>query len=665
MENTLRYSILIVFCIVIGLSPNQLVSQNREQAKLDLLNEKLKTAIEDTNKVNLLQKMSFEYNSLNPELGVEYGNRSLELAKKLGWKKGIAKSYNSIGGNNFALGNFENALDNFKKSLKLNEENKDSIEIAKNLTNLGNIYYNLSNYSLALNYYQDALRIDMKKGQKEGEADNNGNIGNIYSDLKNFESALKYYNKALKIHEANNNRRGIANILGNMGTAYLDSKQYDKALEKFEKALQLWELFGNKFGIATNLGNIANTYHYVSDYKQALTYYEKALLINEEIGNKFGSAAIMGNLGGLFYHLTQDTVINKLKERKSTISLDKDYNLKKSIEFSEKATELAEQIGSKDMLREFYGFLDKAYALRGEYKKAFEYQKSWIELRDSIFSVEKTKEIAKLEAVKQSQINEKEIKLRDLELLRKNEEQYLLILSFGGGAIMLLLIFLQRRKSEKLLLNILPPKIAKRLKNNEKRIADRFENTAIIFLDIVGFTSYSKETDPVKVVSVLNDIFTRFDSLTKEYGLEKIKTIGDCYMAAAGLPEPHPQPILSTAEFALHAKKLMQNYTTKDGHKLHFRIGIDAGPVVAGVIGERKFSYDLWGDAVNTASRMESTGLQNEIQVTENFAKSLAVHKITCVERGEVYIKGKGIIKTYLLKEDYTEKNEMNRGHDE
>lgn len=647
-----------MLCIAIGVFPAYLKSQNRELAKLELLNEKLKTAKDDTNKVSLLQSISFQYNSIDPQLGIKYGKESLGLAQKLDWQTGIAKSYNSIGGNLFALGNFDEALEYFNKSLKLNEESDDKQGIANNLSNIGNIYYNLSNYSVALNYYRKALKIDIELGEKDGEADNNGNIGNIYNDLTNYKSALKYYNKALKIHEANNNRRGIATILSNIGTVYLDSKQYDKALIKFNKSLQMWELFGNKFGIATNLGNIANTYNYISDYKLALAYYEKALAINEELGNKFGSAAIMGNLGGLYFSLAQDSVINKLKAGKNTLDLDKKKNIDKAIHYCERATVLAKEIGSRDMLRKIYEVLDKSYAQRGDFKKAYTYQRDWIELRDSIYSVDKTKEIAKLEAVKQSQINEKEIKLKDSELTRKNNQQYVLIFGFGGGAIMLLLVFFERRKSEKLLLNILPAKIAKRLKNNEKRIADRFENTAIIFLDIVGFTSYSKDTDPVKVVSALNDIFTKFDSLTKEYGLEKIKTIGDCYMAAAGLPEPHPQPILSTAEFALHAQRLMRDYTTKDGYKLYFRIGIDAGPVVAGVIGERKFSYDLWGDAVNTASRMESTGLPNEIQVTENFAKSLAGHKIICEERGEIDIKGKGLIKTYLLKsETFDNKN--------
>lgn len=650
--DTLRILLLIVFLSSYFFSPFLLLSQNREQAKVELLKERLKSATDDTNKVSLLYSISFEYKTIDPELGIKYGYESLELAKKLNWQEGIAKSYNSIGSNLYSIGELGDALGYFEKSLELNKQKKDKKEISKNLSNIGSIYYNLSNYSESLKYYQKALRISIEIGEKEGEADNNGNIGNIYSDLTNYNSALKYYNKALKLYEKTDNRRGIATILGNIGTAYMDSGQYDKALKKFEKALKLWELFGNKFGVAINLGNIANTYNYLLDYKLAMTYYEKALDINQEIGNKFGSAAIMGNLGGLYYHLTQDTTIRRLKESNSNVQLDKSYNLEKSIYFSEKAIEIASEIGSKDMLREFYGYLEKAYALKKNFKKAYIYQRKWIELRDSIFSIQKTKEIAKLEAVKQSQINEKEIKLRDLELIRKSNEQYVLILGFGGGAIMLLLVFFERRKSEKLLLNILPAKIAKRLKKNEKRIADRFENTAIIFLDIVGFTSYSKDTDPVKVVAVLNEIFTRFDSLTKEYGLEKIKTIGDCYMAAAGLPEPHPHPILSTAEFALKAQKLMQDYTTSDGYKLHFRIGIDAGPVVAGVIGERKFSYDLWGDAVNTASRMESTGIANEIQVTENFAKSLSEHSISCIERGEIEVKGKGVIKTYLLKDN-------------
>jgi Amt family ammonium transporter len=196
----------------------------------------------------------------------------------------------------------------------------------------------------------------------------------------------------------------------------------------------------------------------------------------------------------------------------------------------------------------------------------------------------------------------------------------------------------------------MPEKIAKRLKRNEKNIADRFEEVSIIFVDIVGFTSYSRGTQPEEIVSALNDIFTKFDMLSIKHGLEKIKTIGDCYMAVAGLPEPNENHALATARFAIEAKDMMHNYVTPDGQKLLFRIGIETGPVVAGVIGESKFSYDLWGDAVNMASRMESTGLPNEIQVTENFINSIKDSGIKYQLRGEIEIKGKGKILTYLLK---------------
>jgi class 3 adenylate cyclase len=135
-----------------------------------------------------------------------------------------------------------------------------------------------------------------------------------------------------------------------------------------------------------------------------------------------------------------------------------------------------------------------------------------------------------------------------------------------------------------------------------------------------------------------------------KHGLEKIKTIGDCYMAVAGLPEPMKEHAVATAKFALEVKDVMHNYVTPDGRKLQFRIGVDSGPVVAGVIGESKFSYDLWGDAVNMASRMESSGLSNEIQVTENFVNEVKDFGIRYVERGQTEIKGKGTVTTYLLR---------------
>jgi class 3 adenylate cyclase len=195
----------------------------------------------------------------------------------------------------------------------------------------------------------------------------------------------------------------------------------------------------------------------------------------------------------------------------------------------------------------------------------------------------------------------------------------------------------------------MPSVIADRLKQSDKVIADSFSETSILFADIVEFTPLSKNMTPVEVVSLLNDLFSRIDVLVEKYQLEKIKTIGDAYMVAAGVPvrrHDHAEVIVA---FALELQKALVAYNQESGHNLQFRIGINSGPVVAGVIGKLRFLYDLWGDSVNTASRMESHGIPNEIQVTEE-TRNLLAGKYTFEDRGFVDIKGKGPMRTYLLR---------------
>lgn len=206
----------------------------------------------------------------------------------------------------------------------------------------------------------------------------------------------------------------------------------------------------------------------------------------------------------------------------------------------------------------------------------------------------------------------------------------------------------ERRKSERLLLNILPAPIAKRLKEREQAIADSFDDVTVLFADIVGFTPLSESVTPKELVDLLNEIFSSFDELAERHGLEKIKTIGDAYMAAGGLPEPRPGHDRAVAEMALEMRARVAESARRQGHPLEIRIGLHAGPVVAGVIGRSKFVYDLWGDTVNTASRMESSGVPGEIQVTEDIRARLA-EDFVFEERGEIEVKGKGRIRTFLL----------------
>jgi class 3 adenylate cyclase len=209
---------------------------------------------------------------------------------------------------------------------------------------------------------------------------------------------------------------------------------------------------------------------------------------------------------------------------------------------------------------------------------------------------------------------------------------------------------LEQERSERLLRNILPAPIATRLKQREDVIADGFAEVTVLFADLVGFTRRSQRNRPQQVVQFLDELFSAFDQLTRRQGLEKIKTIGDAYMVAGGLPEPRPEHAEAVAELALAIREEVPRHLDPDGQPLAVRIGIDTGPVVAGVIGQDKFSYDLWGDTVNTASRMESSGVPGCIQVTERTYRRLR-DGYRFERRGPIQVKGKGKMVTYFLVE--------------
>jgi class 3 adenylate cyclase len=206
----------------------------------------------------------------------------------------------------------------------------------------------------------------------------------------------------------------------------------------------------------------------------------------------------------------------------------------------------------------------------------------------------------------------------------------------------------EQEKSERLLLNILPGPIAERLKHTPGLIADSFAEVTVLFADIVDFTPQAGSLAPETLVAWLNEVFSAFDLLVEEHGVEKVKTIGDAYMVVAGLPTPRPDHAAAIAELALNMQEALAGITTPDGKPALLRIGINTGPVVAGVVGTKKFLYDLWGDAVNLASRMESQGVAGAIQASEATYLRLCEH-YTWAERGLMPIKGKGELRTYLL----------------
>lgn len=207
---------------------------------------------------------------------------------------------------------------------------------------------------------------------------------------------------------------------------------------------------------------------------------------------------------------------------------------------------------------------------------------------------------------------------------------------------------LEREKSERLLLNLFPESIAARLKQQESNIAESFSKVTVLFGDIVNFTQLSEQISPTQMVNLLNQIFSMFDQLADKHGLEKIKTIGDAYMVVGGIPNPCSDHVEAIAEMALDMQKALAQFSAANNQTFTMRIGISTGPVVAGVIGTKKFIYDLWGDTVNVASRMESHGVPGSIQVTATTYEDLQ-DRYVFEERGTVHVKGKGEMTTYFL----------------
>jgi adenylate cyclase len=220
------------------------------------------------------------------------------------------------------------------------------------------------------------------------------------------------------------------------------------------------------------------------------------------------------------------------------------------------------------------------------------------------------------------------------------------------GFTMLTAFAVQREEAqgrvESLLLNVLPREIAERLKEAPQRIADHFDESSILFADVVDFTPLSSRLEPTEIVGLLDRLFTAFDELADRYGVEKIKTIGDCYMVAAGVPAPRADHAHALASMALEMRERAAECVAEGDHGLRLRIGISSGPVVAGVIGRRRFLYDLWGDTVNMASRMESHGTPGEVQITGSTCELLR-DEFECVPLGRVDVKGKGPVETWRL----------------
>ncbi len=464
---------------------------------------------------------------------------------------------------------------------------------------LGETFRNLSDFTKALQHEEQSLKIWQSLGNEHGVNTVLNSISASYYYLGEYELALQNLQAVTKYFEQVNDAQQTAATLGNLALAYTALGKNDEALQHLERAMQMNKALGNKKFIAINAYSIGGVYLTGKEFQKAKEYLELALELSADMNNAF-SAALFA-LGGLY---------------KEEMNPFKDYQT--ALNYMQRAVKTAEESHDLIGLSHSYFGLAETFVLLHDFENAFKYHKLGYETERKVKSEEAKREATQIDHRRKVENAERD---RQLNLARFQEQ-------------------------EKILLNILPAQIAEQIISGTGKIIQRFDSATVLFADVVGFTKWSEGLSLDEVAETLNHIFNLFDELANEYGVEKIKTIGDAYMCVAGLPEPCDDHAERMAKMALAMnQKIAESYPSGE---IKLRIGIHCGEVIAGVIGKNKYAYDLWGDTVNTASRMESHGVENKIQVSEEFRNQLG-DKFSFEERGEIDVKGKGKMKTWFL----------------
>ena len=599
---------LVILSIECHIGTMSIYAQKEGQVIIDSLMNELPKAKKDTNHVNILTAICFYYYEINPTLGLKYGKEALELAESIHYENGKAHAYGNLACNYLNLSDYPNALKLWTKSLEIHEKLGKSQEVATTFLNMANVYESQGDYSKALELNFNALNMFEKNGGK-GSAVVIGNIGYIYFTMNDNVKALEYYHRSLELYQKEGRKSGIAAMLGYMGEVYGRQSEYSKAIE----------------------------------------YLINARNMNRELGIKLVEAYNIKTIGSVYLQIAKDTV----QKNSAYILFNKKNTLARANAYIDTAIIRFREIGELNTLFRCYQQLSEIKELLGEHTAALESYKKYSNLKDSVFNNEKSKGIS------QTQIKYEQDKL-DIQNQNELQEQKIIRNGFIVGFSIVLLfagVFLVQRnrikkgkhQSDELLLNILPAEVADELKNKGSASAKQFDNVTVLFTDFISFTTVSEQLTPQELVDELHSCFKGFDEIMEKYGIEKIKTIGDAYLAVCGLPQPNEKHAENVVYAAIEIKEFMENRRQTLGEKTFgIRIGLNSGSVVAGIVGVKKFAYDIWGDTVNTAARMEQNSEAGKINISEATYK-IVKDKFSCEYRGEIDAKNKGMMKMYFV----------------
>ncbi len=603
-------------------------------------------SLSDTTAANLLYELSRATWGSNPEMSLDYANQSKELSEQIGFKKGIGNAIYSIGANNWFKGDYLAALDLFKQSLKIHTVIGEKKGIATSNNGIGNIYLQLGNYPEALKYHLASLRMREEIGDKKEIASSYNNIGVIYDKQVNYPEALKNHFASLKIREELGDLKGKSASYNNIGNIYNYQGKHSEALKYHSEALKINLELNDIKGVADAYNNIGNIYENQGEYQKALDNQFAALKLREKMGDKYGIAIACINLGNVY------TRQNKYEDART---------------YLERSVTLSKEIGSLEGLKLSYENLAAIDNVQGKLRLELEHYKLFIMYRDSLLNNENTQKTVQMQMQydfdKKESLTRAEQEKKDVIAQKKAQKQQLVRNAFMGGTVLFLLlagaIFMglrrtaaAKKKSEELLLNILPGEVAEEIKTTGTAKAKSYTMVTVMFTDFKDFTNISEKVSAELLVDEIHACFSGFDSIIQKYKIEKIKTIGDAYLCASGLPVSnytHAVDMINAAfeihEFMINRKKEKE---ARGEIPFELRIGIHTGPVVAGIVGVKKYAYDIWGDTVNVAARMEQNSEAGKINISGS-TYELVKDKFSCTHRGKIKAKNKGEIDMYFV----------------
>jgi adenylate cyclase len=600
--------------------------------------------LNDTTAVNQLLKQAVFFQTVNLDSCYMLSIEALVLSEQLNYQRGIKKACVRLGSVMIAKGNSDSAEAYLLRAKDISKVGGDATSIAGISMLLSYVYQDKGKPTAAFAALYESLAFSQREKNELLITQNYNTLGDLYSTYKDYPKALLFHQKGLQKARVNNFRDEVGTALMGIGGVYYFTHKIEQALAVYIEADSLWKQSGSDVNVAQNLANIALCYADLKQEKKALTYYDQALEAYQKQGMEREEANLYYNMGDMYFGSAQ---------------------FDKAIYYLEKGLVIAQKTGELEKVSMCYELLAKTYAKKGNYNKAYDYHIQYSLLSDSLIDREKVRSISDMQTKYETEIKTREIKvLQGEKEVAKLKASRSLGINFGLGGALLGIIFVafafynqskkkqrlnlelsvEKQKSDDLLLNILPVEIADELKQSGTAKAKQYDHVTVLFTDFVNFTGVSMTMSPTELVEEINRNFTAFDAIMDEYGLEKIKTIGDAYLAVCGLPNEtadHAQRVIRAA-FAI------QQFMNINGGKFQIRMGVHTGAVVAGIVGVKKYAYDIWGDTVNTAARMEQHSELGKINIS-GVTYELIKNDFACEHRGKIVAKNKGEVDMYFV----------------